>query len=167
MTHRGDKKDRGGFTLIEILIAVAIVGILTVLAVSSFQGFNEKYRVEGETKQMFSDLMDARGRAMQRNRAFFVQINANGYTTYEDTSPSPDGNGVFDIAADTLVANVTIRRTINNGGLSNFRFNRNGIASATGTIWLTSTAQPDYDCITVQATRIKMGQYNAGTCVEK
>jgi hypothetical protein len=117
---------------------------------------------------MFADLMDARGRAMQRNRSFFVQINANGYKTYEDTTPAPDGDGLLDNTTDTLVAGVTVTHTITPAaGLSGFRFNRNGIASATGTIRLSSTVLPDYDCITVNATRIKMGQINAGTCVEK
>ena len=167
MSHRGDKAGSAGFTLVEILIAVAIAGILTVLAISAFEGFNEKYRVEGETKQLFADLMDARGRAMQRNRAVFVQIGANRYNTYEDTDPAPDGDGLLDNTADTPVANVNVRHTMNPGGLSDFRFNRNGIASAAGTIRISSTAQPDYDCITVQATRLKMGQFNAGTCVEK
>ena len=44
-----------------------------------------------------------------------------------------------------------------------FNFNRNGIASVTGFIrtFFRSTVQPDYDCITVRPTRIKMGQYIA------
>ena len=50
----------------------------------------------------------------------------------------------------------------------NFRFNRNGIASVTGDIRFSSTAIPDYNCITILPTRIKMGQYiGAGVCVEK
>ena len=169
MSHRGDKAGSAGFTLVEILIAVAIAGILTVLAVSAFEGFNEKYRVEGETKQMFADLMDARGRAMQRNRSYFVRITTSGYQTYEDSSPAPDGNGVFDNTADALVANVAVRHAITAvlAGGGNFTFNRNGIANDNGTIRFASTVQPDYDCITVQATRLKMGQFNAGTCVEK
>jgi len=172
MGNRDDKTHRGGFTLVEIMIAIAIVGIVVMLAVSTFQGLNEKYRVEGETKQMFADLMDARGRAMQRNRAFFVRINANNYTTYEDTSPGPDGNGSWE-NADTLVANVAVTHAIviDNlaGGVSTFRFNRNGIASVTGFIRFSSTVQPDYDCITIRETRVKLGQYDAagGTCVEK
>jgi len=168
MPYRVDREGRGGFTLVEIMIALAILGIVVVIAASNFQGMMEKYRVEGETKQMFADLMDARGRAMQRNRTFFVQITGNAYSTYEDTSPAPDGNGILE-STDAVAASATVRHTINPGGLSNFRFNRNGIASATGTIWFTSNAQPDYDCITVRETRIKMGQYNAtgNTCVEK
>ena len=71
------------------MIVIAIVGIVVMIAVSNFRGMMEKYRVEDETKQMFADLMDARGRAMQRNRVFFVKISADGYKTFEDTNPAP------------------------------------------------------------------------------
>jgi len=165
-----DKAARGGFTLLEILITIAILGILLVIAVGNFGGLNEKYKVESETKQLFADLMDARGRAMQRNRMFFVRFSGTGYATYEDTSTPPDGNGVWDNTADTRVANVTVAHTITaalTGGANAFDFNRNGIASVTGNIRFSSTATPDYDCITILPTRIKMGNYIGGVCVEK
>ena len=169
MRSTDDTAARGGFTLVEILITIAIVGILLVIAVGNFGGLNEKYKVEAETKQLYADLMDARGRAMQRNRWFFVRITSTGYMTYEDR-PLPDGDGNFDNNTDALVTNVTVRHPITTvlaGGDSNFEFNRNGIANDNGTIWFTSTAQPDYDCITIKPTRIKMGQYLGGVCVEK
>jgi type IV fimbrial biogenesis protein FimT len=160
---------RGGFTLVEILITLAILGILLVLAVGNFGGLSEKYRVEAETKQLYADLMDARGRAMQRNRMFFVRISANGYATYEDTNTPPDGNGIWENTADTRLADVTGTHTITTaGGAGAFEFNRNGIASVTlGDIRFSSTAIPDYDCITIRPTRMKMGQYTGGVCVEK
>jgi len=170
MSQRGDRSDCGGFTLVEIMIALAIVGIVVMLATSTFQGMTEKYRVEGETKQMFADLMDARGRAIQRNRWFFVRIASTGYKTYEDSSPAPDGNGPpLDDTADAPVASVTVRHAINTNlaGGNDFGFNRNGIANDNGTIWFTSTTQPDYDCITIKPTRIKMGRFLGGVCVEK
>lgn len=174
MRFRVDREGRGGFTLVEIMIVLAILGILVVLAVSNFEGMNEKYKVEAETKQLYADLMDARGRAMQRNRWFFVLITSTGYATYED-GPLPDGDTVPN-NNDTLVANVTVHHAINivlNGGGPNFGFNRNGIANDNGTISFTSNVRPDYDCITIQPTRIKMGQYVGGTggiggtCIEK
>ena len=170
MRSTDDKAARGGFTLVEILITLAILGILLTIAVGNFGGINEKYKVEAETKQLYADLMDARGRAMQRNRISFVQIGNNGYRTVEDSNPAPDGDTNL-TAGDTQVANVTVDHQITTtGGLSDFRFNRNGIASVTtGFIRLSSTAQPDYDCITITATRIKMGQYDAtgNTCAER
>jgi prepilin-type N-terminal cleavage/methylation domain-containing protein len=166
-----DKATRGGFSLVEILITIAILGILVVIAASNFGGMNEKYKVEAETKQLYADLMDARGRAMQRNRASIVRINANDYQTYEDTSPAPDGDGALQ-NTDTLITNTTVSHDIATGNIAvplSFNFNRNGIASVTGFIRFSSTAQPDYDCIWIRATRIKMGLYNAtgNTCAEK
>jgi prepilin-type N-terminal cleavage/methylation domain-containing protein len=170
MRSRIDREGRGGFTIVEIMIVIAILGILVVLAVGDFGGMNEKYKVEAETKQFYADLMDARGRAMQRNRWFFVQITAtpSGYATYEDR-PLPDGDGAFDNTADAKVSSVAVRHTIstNLAGGNVFGFNRNGIANDTGTIRFVSTVQPDYDCITILSTRIKMGQYVGGVCVEK
>jgi prepilin-type N-terminal cleavage/methylation domain-containing protein len=167
-----DKAVREGFTLVEILITLAILGILLVLAVGNFGGMNEKYKVEAETKQLYADLMDARGRAMQRNRVSFVQIRADDYLTFEDTSPAPDGDRALQTGNDTLITNTTVSHDIVTGNIAvplNFNFNRNGIASATGFIRFTSTAQPDYDCIWIRATRIKMGRYDAtgNACVEK
>lgn len=169
MRSTDDKAARGGFTLVEILITLAILGILVVLAVGNFGGMNEKYKVEAETKQLYADLMDARGRAMQRNRMSFVRFSGTGYATYEDTNTPPDGNGALDNAADTRVASVTGTHTITTALPGVLNFNRNGIASVTGFIRFSSTAQPDYDCITITATRLKMGQYNAtgNTCAER
>ena len=171
MRPTDDNGGRRGFTLVEILITLAIVGILVVLAVTNFDGINEKYKVEAETKQFYADIMDVRGRAMQRNRWFFVRISSDGlgYKTYEDSSPAPDGNGSFDNTADALVTSVAIRHAIttNLAGGNDFDFNRNGITNDNGTIFFASAAQPDYDCITIRSTRIKMGQSVGGTCVEK
>jgi Tfp pilus assembly protein FimT len=153
---------------VEILVVVSIIGILATLAVSSFLELSEKYKVEAETKQLYADLMDVRGRAVQRNRFHFVRFTLpNAYATYEDSNPSPDGDWTFD-GGDKQVASVTVKHAIiADAGVVNFFFNRNGIASDNGTIQFPLTANADYDCITIRPTRIKMGKHNGTICVEK
>lgn len=171
--------DRKGITLLEILIAVAIVGILVTLAVSTFREMNEKYKVEAETKQLYADLMDVRGRAVQRNRFSFVRISATGYATYVDNSPAPDGNRQCEPGADERAASVTLRHPVTasltaTGTPDNVIFNRQGIASGTGYIRISVSpginVTPDYDCISIRETRLRTGRYTSaggGSCDEK
>ena len=91
-----------GITLIEMLTVVAIVAILCMVLGFSFSGWVARHKVESEARQLFTDVIEARGRAMQRNRATFVVLSGSGYSTYEDTAPAPDGDGTLNTAADNL-----------------------------------------------------------------
>jgi Tfp pilus assembly protein FimT len=160
--------------VIEALIVIVILGIVAILAADTFRGIGEKYRVEGEAKQLYADLMDARARALQRNRASFVALDNGGtrYRTYEDTNPAPDGDGALDNAADTRVADVTTRHAlivVLSAGTPQFAFRRDGTATATGHVRFSSATTPDYDCVGIGTTRLHLGIYNPGTgaCVEK
>lgn len=160
--------------MVEIVITIAIVGILVMMAISSFKDIGEKYSMETETKQFYSDLMSARGRALQRNRHHFVRMTSTGYATYEDTNPLPDGNRAYDAGLDNQVVNATLKHSVTTslaGGGTNFEFNSHGVASDTGYILLSPrpgfSVNPDYDCITIRETRINTGRFSAGACVEK
>lgn len=163
-------RNNRGMTLVELMTVVAILGVLTVILGFSFQGWLAKYKVEEETKRFHTDLSDARARAMQKKRVTFVDLAAKQYRTFEDTNTAPDGNGTLETAADTRVAIVSTNYTITpslTGGVTQFAFDREGLASATGTIRLASTLSPDYDCITIQTTRLRIGRYNGAICQEK
>lgn len=157
-------------TLVELMTVVAILGVLMVILGFSFQGWLAKYKVEEEAKRFYTDLSDARARAMQKKRVTFVDLAAKQYRTFEDTNTAPDGNGTLETAADTRVANVSTNYIITptlTGGVTQFAFDREGLASATGTIRLVSTLSPDYDCITIQTTRLRIGRFNGAICQEK
>lgn len=58
-----------GFTLIEVMIAVAIVGILAMVAVPNYLQWNARYQLKQATTELAGSLSLARMAAMNRNLA--------------------------------------------------------------------------------------------------
>lgn len=54
-------KNKSGITLIELLVVIATMGTLAAALVFSFQGWLGNYHAESQTKEMYADLMNARG----------------------------------------------------------------------------------------------------------
>jgi type IV fimbrial biogenesis protein FimT len=73
-----------GFTLIELIIAVAIAAILLTLAAPSFRGFLAKKRLEGVATELSTDLQYARSVAVARNTTVRLTfISATCYAIHE------------------------------------------------------------------------------------
>jgi prepilin-type N-terminal cleavage/methylation domain-containing protein len=58
-----------GFTLVELLVCVALLGVISSLAVPSWQRLQERSRVEAARDQLMNDLQTASVRALQRGEA--------------------------------------------------------------------------------------------------
>ena len=76
-----------GFTLIELMVVVALVAIILALAAPSFTSTLARKRMEGVASELATDLQYARSEAAQRNAAVGVVFGSNCYTVYiVDTS---------------------------------------------------------------------------------
>jgi len=157
-----------GVTLTELLVVVSIIGILVIALGFSFQGWQGKYRIESQIKDLYSDLMDARTKAMTRNRMHFIVLNANNYQEYADTN---DNNTPNPGTGDTPIPEFTNPKTLKYslGWTGTIAFDRRGLASTTATIIVNvpSSVDSDYDCIHVYQSRIRMGKFNGTICAEK
>jgi type IV fimbrial biogenesis protein FimT len=138
----------GGFTLIELMITVAIAGIFASLAAPAMTTIIRNNRVQSEASSLVSDLQLARNEAIKRGSPVAVCPAAadggscitantwqNGWITFTDLN----GNGVYDSSTetvlrwrkalsstDTIVAST--KPTTNS-----ISFNRDGFATGMGT----------------------------------
>ena len=135
-----------GFTIIELMVAVAMMAILAALATPSFREFVEAQRMRDTAFGLVSDLTLARSEAIKRGGSVFITpVNADwtqGWVVTLVADGSGDqlsaqrapGNGV---TLDTAAAGVA--------------FDRNGRSTAMGTVRfeLTTTSQTRHRCISI------------------
>jgi prepilin-type N-terminal cleavage/methylation domain-containing protein len=89
-----------GFTLVELVTIVAIIGIVSVGAIPLFMTFLKGMETRGAAQELTTLLQQARGLAIARNTNYTVQIDTNGnQLRFVDGSgapwvgPSTDGSG--------------------------------------------------------------------------
>ena len=94
-----------GFTLIELMIVIAILGILAGIAAPNFQTYMTRMRLNGAARQIMTDLMEARSKAVSRNNRFRVFfLDDHQYKVLDD-----DNNNNAEDSGET-----TITRDIQN-----------------------------------------------------
>jgi len=168
-------RNNRGFTLIELILVMVIATILMAIAGISGKAWLDKYRVESQMKEMSIDLMNARVSAMQRSRMHIVTFSpsaaaATQYTIYEDTNPSPDGNGAFDPGLDrqVLQKNINPSYAVQTGS-AQIDFDSKGLVSGmvgtATTVRVNGSFGSAYDCIVITLTGLRMGAWNGATCV--
>lgn len=101
------KQRNAGFTLIEMMVALAIGGILTAIAVPNFSQMREGYRLRSAAYQVFAVLQRARSEAVKKNNNYeFLVTSSTTYRVHDDLDSNGAINGgepttTTDIAADS------------------------------------------------------------------
>ena len=80
-----EKRKQSGFTMIELMIAVAIGAILLVMAIPSFSDTVRRNRIDGEAQKIFGLIKQARTSAMMTNSPSFI------CRSQPAAAPTPEG----------------------------------------------------------------------------
>ena len=83
------KFGRKGFSLVEVVIVVALIGIVATIAVPNFQNYIRNRNLKIAAQEISSEFFVTRERALSESRTYRLVFDdtANQYTTEEQTAP--------------------------------------------------------------------------------
>jgi prepilin-type N-terminal cleavage/methylation domain-containing protein len=107
-------KRTAGFTLLELMISIALIGILLALAGPSFRDFTSSNRVTAANNDLITAFNLARGEASRRSTPVTICASADG-TTCGDATNWASGWIVFQNPGTAGVIGATPARACRSG----------------------------------------------------
>jgi type IV fimbrial biogenesis protein FimT len=138
-TRQPRERYSSGFTLIEFITVMAIVGILMAIAVPSFKYTTTANRIAAEVNGLVGDLQYARAEAIKEGQTVIACASANGtscsgadtWQTGWIVCSDPANDGACDFTPLRVQAAFTSTDTfLASGATSVLTFNREGFAVA-------------------------------------
>ncbi|MBV9248246.1 MAG: prepilin-type N-terminal cleavage/methylation domain-containing protein [Acetobacteraceae bacterium] len=74
-----------GFTLIEMIVVLAVLGLMLMLVLTHGPAHSERLTLEAATREVAGTLRVARARAIAQNRIVAVRLAPNGFQMDGDT----------------------------------------------------------------------------------
>lgn len=136
-----------GFSLIELLLCVAIIGLLTGMTLPLYQSYQNSNDVDLDTQSVAAMLRRAElyARTMNGDNSWGVKVQSGSATLFKGASYATRDTTVDE--TDALPSVITFSGTLSEVVFTKFT----ATPSATGTIILTHTANNDVRTITLNA----------------
>ncbi len=169
INRRAIRFNNSGFSLLELVVVLAIVGTLLTISTIAFHNWMRKSRVEAQIQQMMADINSTRLRAMTSKQRHSIVLDADKYAfrSYSSEAESID-NG-------RLISNPTdVRFRLKKDATTNFtgeryEFDQRGILQGIGNVMpilIEYEGDAAKDCLNLQGIRVTAGKRSGDVCNE-
>ncbi len=134
------RKD-AGFTITEFMITMAILSIISAIAVPNYSAWRSNSKLVGASQNLRGDMEMAKLRAIRENAAVAVLFTATGYTIFidNDTDWAIDP-GELQLRNRQLDAGITIDLVATTFAGDRTRFDGRGLPGVLGTVVIVGSA---------------------------
>jgi type IV fimbrial biogenesis protein FimT len=157
-----------GFSLIELVIVIAIMGIVMTIATLNFNSWQVKNRVEGQTREILADLNEARTNSFTQKKQYGIVFQPNSYVINSYSSASAAASP---LTAGSMITSKTLKYGLTKAGASIVDtpvvFETSGITFDWFTIFVnqgTTNQTAAVNCIVISTARVNMGKINGTAC---